>query len=83
MLGAVMWSYCTLNDYWQVVSWIMVQGDNEHSLENYYVFLKSRYLDSGDVPLADIRWVDRDCCQKTAWFNKEVQLSKTHNDWDE
>ena len=57
----VMWSYSTLNEFWEVVSWVMVDADTEKAVMNYYNGLRRRY-DLSKVALAEVTWVDRWCC---------------------
>ena len=61
LLSGVMWSYSTINEFWEVVSWVMVDSDSEPPLKNYYQGLSRRY-DMAGVQKATIRWVDRWCC---------------------
>ena len=61
LLSGVMWSYSTLNEFWEIVSWVMVDNDSEGCLSNYYKGLSRRYELAG-MDKASIRWVDRWCC---------------------
>ena len=57
----VMWSYSTLNEFWEVVSWVMVDADTDKAVMNYYNGLRQR-CDLSKVALAEVTWVDRWCC---------------------
>ena len=33
--SGVMWSYATMNEYWQVVSWVLVDSETEENLHSF------------------------------------------------
>ncbi|KAJ8050030.1 hypothetical protein HOLleu_03054 [Holothuria leucospilota] len=61
LLSGTMWSFCTFNEFWEVVSWVMVDSDSEMSLTPYYQGLSRRYEMAG-VDKAAVRWIDKWCC---------------------
>lgn len=58
LLSGVMWSFCTFNEFWEVVSWVMVDSDSEMSLNKYYQGLSRRYKMAA-VDKAAVRWIDK------------------------
>ena len=41
--SGVMWSYATMNEYWQVVSSVLVDSETEENLRSFYAGLSKRY----------------------------------------
>ena len=41
--SGAMWSYSTMNEYWQFVSWVFVDSDSEQNLRCFYQELWKRY----------------------------------------
>ena len=59
--SGAMWSYSTMNQYWQVVSWVLVDSDSEQNLRCFYQGLRKRY-ELANVVKPSFRWVDKWCC---------------------
>lgn len=78
----VVWSYCVQNEFWETVSWVMVDSDSDNVLENCYSGLAKRY-EIAKVEKATIRWVDRWCCSSPSTLSTFESESTTTNEDDE
>ena len=61
MHSGAMWSYTIMNEFWEVISWVMVESESEKTLEECYTGLGRRF-DLAGVSKPKYRWVDKWCC---------------------
>ena len=59
--SGAMWSYSIMNEFWEVLSWVMVESESESSLKSCYAGLGRRY-EMARVEKPKFRWVDKHCC---------------------
>ena len=73
LLTGAMWSYAVMNEYWEIVSWMLCEGDGEKHQAALWSGLKTRY-ELSEVPLAEVRWVDKFCCLAPPYTTTENRI---------
>ncbi|XP_041849952.1 uncharacterized protein LOC121645528 [Melanotaenia boesemani] len=78
LTSGTMLSYAVMNENWMILSWVMLQSENDKSLEPMYEELPHPYISAGQEK-AKYQWVDRDCCAAFRIPNPKPQehLSRT------
>ena len=65
------WSFAIMNEYMQIVSWVLVDSDSERQQAKCWAGLKRRY-DLKGIEYARIRWVDKNCCADPHYSTNQV-----------
>ena len=79
--SGVMWSYATMNEYWQVVSWVLVDSETEENLRSFYTGLSRRY-ELANAIKPSYHWVDKWCCVSPPSGSKSSSESSSCK-WDD